>query len=79
MKACAILLVGATLAGCTDTSYTLYRNSVIDQGLRVHVASFNAADGEAYNRENCDIAARLFQQQPGVTVKYWCEKGAYRK
>jgi len=29
--------------------------------------------------ENCQIAAELFKKQQGVTVKYWCEKGIYKK
>jgi hypothetical protein len=28
---------------------------------------------------NCQIAQELFQKQPGVTVKYWCEKDKYKK
>ena len=60
-------------------TFTLYRNSATDANMRVHVATFDAKDGEAYNRENCDIAAGLFRQQLGVTVKYWCEKGRYRR
>lgn len=76
---CAVLAFGMTLSGCNDTSYTLYRNSVVDRTMRLHVASFDASDGEAYNRENCDISMGLFQRQAGVNVKYWCEKGPYRK
>jgi len=59
--------------------FTLYRNSVTDEDMRIHVATFDAAEEEAYNRGNCEIARGLFQSQPGVTVKYWCEKGRYRK
>lgn len=62
-----------------DDTYTLYRNGVGDPNMRLHVASFDTADGEAYNRENCDIAAKLFQQQDGVTTRFWCEKGKYKK
>lgn len=59
------------LFGCNDSSsYTLYRNSVLDQGMRLHVATFNSSDGDAYNKENCDIASGLFRRQSGVTVKY---------
>ena len=47
--------------------------------MRLHVATFDAADGEAYNRGNCDQAKELFQAQPGVKTKFWCEKGRYRK
>ena len=69
----------------TDPSkiYTLYRSSPVllpgDDGdmWRIHVATFDTGDGAAYNQANCLIAARLFAQQPGVTVRYWCEHGPY--
>jgi hypothetical protein len=72
------------LGGCqpSDHVYTLYRSSAgssaANARLRVHVATFDAADGDEYNRENCWIAADLFARQPGVTVRYWCEKGRFR-
>jgi hypothetical protein len=47
--------------------------------MRIHVATFDAADGDKYNRENCNLARDLFAQQPGVTVKYWCETGRFRR
>ena len=78
-----ILIVGVValaLSGCDSSTrtYTLYRNSVAATEARYHVASFDAADGEDYNRENCFIARDLFAAQPGVMVKYWCELGRYR-
>jgi hypothetical protein len=60
-------------------TFTLYRNSVTDENMRIHVASFNASDGESYNRENCDQAQLLFQSQSGVKTKFWCEKGVFKK
>ncbi|GJE42897.1 hypothetical protein [Methylobacterium soli] len=70
------------LVGACDlisgSGYTLYRNSIVTDGARIHVASFDAKDGEAYNRENCDVAAVLFNGQEGVRTKFWCEKGRYR-
>ena len=67
--------------GCvsSDENSTLYRNSITDENIRIHVASFDAADGEPYNRGNCDQAQLLFQAQPGVKTKFWCEKGAFKK
>ena len=47
--------------------------------MRIHVASFNAADGEAYNRDICEQAQQLFQAQSGVKTQFWCEKGAFKK
>ncbi|HTE14835.1 MAG TPA: hypothetical protein VK642_07135 [Burkholderiales bacterium] len=76
----SLSLVGL-LAGCDagDETFTLYRNSVTDENMRIHVAAFNAADGEAYNRGNCEQAQQLFQAQPRVKTKFWCEKGVFRK
>ncbi|WP_417415856.1 hypothetical protein [Hoeflea sp.] len=70
-----------SLASCNgkERSFTLYRNSVLDESMRIHIATFDAKAGSAYNEENCDIAADLFQSQPGVTVRYWCEPGLYRE
>jgi hypothetical protein len=51
----------------------------MDENMRIHVASFNAVDGEAYNRENCELAQQLFQTQPEVKTKFWCEKGTFKK
>lgn len=77
----AIGFTATLLLGCNGTKgiYTLYRNSMVGDGMRVHVATFDAADGDDYNRENCDIATHLFAEQPGVRVKYWCEKGPFQK
>ena len=44
----------------------------------MHVATFDTANGREHNRENCHIAAELFATQPGVVVRYWCEKGGFR-
>lgn len=60
-------------------TFTLYRNSVTDETMRIHVATFNATDGEAYNRGNCEQAQLLFKAQPGVKTKFWCEKGRFKK
>jgi len=68
------------LTGCDESEvFTLYRSSVLDPTLRIHMATFDAAENSAtYNQENCQIAADLFSQQPEVTVRYWCEKGEYQ-
>ena len=58
---------------------TLYRNSVIDSQMRIHVATFNAKDGYNYNYENCFLAAELFQNQTGVVTRFWCEIGNFIK
>ena len=58
--------------------YTLYRNSMTDVALHLHVATFDALDGAAYNRQNCAQAQQLFAAQQGVKVAFWCEPGRFR-
>lgn len=72
----------ALLVGCSlidDSTFTLYRSSVTDPLMRVHIATFDTDNKAAYNQGNCDLARDLFQKQDGVKVKFWCEKGRYRK
>lgn len=69
------------LASCDQgggSAYTLYRSSFMGDA-RVHVATFDANDGRDYNQANCEIARELFQAQPGVSVRYWCELGRFRR
>ncbi len=76
------MFVAVLSAGCwtpDSNVYSLYRSSLLDNGMRAHVATFDADESEKYNRTNCEIARDLFAGQPGVDVKYWCEKGRYRK
>lgn len=77
-----LFVVALLLSGCNEESaYTLYRNSPgssLGESARLHIATFDAYAGEDYNRQNCLIAADLFKYQPGVTVRYWCEKGRYK-
>lgn len=77
----ALCLSLVLAVSCNDDGdqYTLYRSSITDARMRVHVASFDSLDGASYNSENCQIAAALFGAQPGVQVRYWCEKGRFRK
>lgn len=73
-----VFIIPVLLTACTQSD-TLYRNSVLDEFARYHVATFNSKDGEKYNQGNCDIAKDLFQMQDGVKTKFWCEKGNFRK
>lgn len=61
--------------------WTLYRTSPITNGEqeRIHVATYDADERGRYNQTNCSIVGNLMQSQPGVTVRYWCEQGRYRK
>lgn len=79
MKNLFLIVAFSTLVGCTEHSYTLYRNSAVGSDMRIHVASFDAKDGDAYNQDNCQTAAGLFQQQPGIVTKFWCEKGSFKE
>ena len=79
---CAVLMVAADAAGAdnnTQSVVTLYRTSAVDSEMRLHIATFDTDEGASYNSENCQITAQLFQGQPGVTVRYWCEPGPYRQ
>jgi hypothetical protein len=75
---CAITLIGPVLADDAGV-FTLYRNSLLDDTARIHVASFDAAEGEPYNLENCNLIASLMQEQPEVKTRFWCERGRYRR
>lgn len=90
MRGIALAVALFLLSGCDpwDSSvFTLYRNSVVDPAMRIHVATFDADEKlwragprakELYNSENCELAAKLFGGQDGVKRRYWCEKGRYR-
>ena len=79
--ACCAAISATTTAATDDNSvvFTLYRNSAVNGTLRMHVATFDAADGKAYNLANCDHAADLFEGQPGVKTRFWCEPGRFRQ
>ena len=79
MRSLMVLFAAVVLTSCGlhSSTYTLYRSSVTGP-MRIHVATFDSDNPEEYNRENCQVALELFQQQPGVKVRYWCEKGRYR-
>ena len=85
------VMLFASLASASDDDVaTLYRSSPVPtyggESARIHIATFDAevrsggTGGTAfdYNWGNCVIAAELFQAQPGVTVRYWCERGRVR-
>lgn len=77
-----VLVLMTVVAGCdglSTTEYTLYRSSLVDENLRVHVATFDASESEGYNRDNCALAVKLFGAQSGVRTKFWCEKGRFKK
>ncbi len=69
----------ADLKVSEDRVYTLYRSNPYLKDMRVHVATFDADEKGSYNQENCEVARGLFQKQPGVSVRYWCESGYFSK
>lgn len=75
----ALSLLAASQASAAETTYTLYRNSPLNGAMRIHVATFDAAEGGNYNRDNCATAADLFQRQAGVSARFWCEAGRFKK
>ncbi|MGH6934572.1 MAG: hypothetical protein ACRED2_00045 [Methylocella sp.] len=78
--AIAAALVGCGGSGASENElFVLSRNSAFDENMRIHVATFDASDGEAYNKGNCEQSQALFQAQPGVKTKFWCEKGRFKK
>ena len=73
-----VAILAAWAQAAPDTAiYTLYRNSVTDATLRLHVATFDALEEAAYNRESCAQAQQLFATQVGVKVTFWCEPGKF--
>lgn len=70
---------GCNSRGSSSESYTLYRNSMLDISSRIHISTFDSVEGEAYNKENCDVASDLFKGSPGVQNRFWCEKGFFKK
>jgi len=78
-----LLMSTLVLAGCgaarDDTNtYTLYRTSAVagDPISRYHVATFDTSEAPPYNKQNCEIVARLWAES-GVQVRYWCESGRF--
>lgn len=79
--ACCAAITATTTTAATDDNavvFTLYRNSAVNGTLRMHVATFDAADGKAYNQANCHNVADLFEGQPGVKTRFWCEPGRFK-
>lgn len=76
----SLLLSACSL--CTSPAsqvFTLYRNNPADENMRIPVATFDVSDGEESNRENCEQAQLLYQNQPSINAQFWCEKGRFKK
>ena len=90
---CVGLVTSFFIAACAQKEpkvevFTLYRNVPSDETFRVHVATFDASGGKEIgsdyynwsNMKNCERAQQMFQTQPDwKDVKFWCEKGRFKK
>lgn len=78
----ALILIGCEADKRAEErgALTLYRSSAIaaSETIRIHVATFDNAEGFALNRAACNAIAKTVMDSPGVTVTYWCEPGYYR-
>ena len=61
--------------------YTLYQGMpTLDGGvMRLHVATFDAAEGIEWNRNNCETVARLYKPVEVGRVSHWCEPGRFKR
>lgn len=76
----AAAMAFVVLHGPSDqTTYTLYRDSMTGAAMRIHVATFDAGDGEEYNRINCGLVQEQMKRRLEVKVRYWCEKGRFKQ
>ena len=74
----ALMLAGCSAPRDESNIYTLYRSSAVsrDPISRYLVATFDASEAPPYNKQNCEIVARLWLES-GVQIKYWCESGRF--
>jgi hypothetical protein len=69
-------------AASEDDVATFYRTSPVIENARIHIATFDTGQGKdnfKYNWKNCMYTAKLYQAQPGILTKFWCEKGFYKE
>ena len=89
LSAGALMVSGCKLdSSTTGSPSTLYRNSPLDYGMRVHFATFDTGDTEDFNFQNCDMTARILNFNVDAASKaegtlrdprlgFWCEAGRY--
>jgi hypothetical protein len=79
----------------SENFYTLYRNGldvknpdVVDESARYYIASFNEPKEMKYNQSNCMMTAEALNKEQvhyqnsihsKIRIKYWCEKGDFKK
>ena len=69
------------LSACVNEDiYTLYKNSDQVSGAyeRIHIATFDTSS-DKYNYLKCQEFSEILQNKEKSVVKYWCEKGRYKK
>lgn len=93
-RICVAMVTALALSGCTfqasanKPTSTLYRNSPIDYGSRVHFATFDADDTQDFNMQNCVMTARVLNSNMDAANKaegnqrdpklgFWCEPGQF--
>ena len=65
--------------------FTLYRNTPSAPDFRAHVATFDADPfgterSESVNSSNCSQTVALLEEsKKWVGVKFWCERGRFKK
>ena len=69
------------LSSCVnDDIYTLYKDSDQVSGAyeRIHLATFDTSS-KKYNYLMCQEFSEILQNKEKRAIKYWCEKGRYKK
>lgn len=82
---CAFFTVACSDKGIHDGDvFTLYSNAPSDKFVRLHEATFDTHYGSEMNSHHCERAQKLLQswyntETKTSDVKFWCEKGRYKK
>ena len=80
------VLMGASQSISAKTTeenvFTLIRNNHVNPLIRVHIATFDTANGSVFNARHCQKAQEYFQKaakELGSVEKLWCEKGYFKE
>ena len=91
IRLCAVVVFGAlSTVACSEKgihdadAFTLYSNAPSDKFSRLHEATFDTHYSSEFNALKCERVQRLLQEWYNVEtktsdVKFWCEKGRYKK
>ena len=81
----ALFTVACSDKGIHDIDvFTLYSNAPSDKFYRLHEATFDTHYGSEMNAHHCERVQQLLQRWYNTEtktsdVKFWCEKGRYKK